>query len=223
MPLKATALCRYPNFSGTNLRWREEDWGAYKWIQALKEKELRGDCHVPVNNQMLRLSDANRASSVEWFGFLAAQHLISENILGPVNSVSVPNSRCTVDSAEPSRTFSLARALALSLGNGSVAVDCLRWNVDWGAASERLGSRNRDALFSNLTLLDSALSNLIPGAPFILLDDMTTSGAHLLACATKLKNEGFQVIEAVCGGKTFYDQSRPAFEKYEESLDGFEP
>jgi predicted amidophosphoribosyltransferase len=223
MSLRVSSLCRYLNAKGLGLTWREEDWGAYKWIQALKDKIIRGDCRVPVNGQMLRLSDANRGNAVTWFGILGAQHLTANNINRPVNIVPVPNSASTIAISGPSRTNALAQALASSLANGSVAIDCLRWNADWGSASEGFGSRNREALFSNLTVLESPLLNVVADADFILVDDMTTSGGHLLASATKLKNRGFKVVEAVCGGRTTYDQAQPAFQKHEEDLEGFEP
>jgi orotate phosphoribosyltransferase len=55
------------------------------------------------------------------------------------------------------------------------------------------------------------------------VDDVTTSGGHLKACAAKLTARGLKVAIVICGGKTVYDQSKAAFHTYEDELDEYEP
>lgn len=57
----------------------------------------------------------------------------------------------------------------------------------------------------------------------LLVDDVTTSGGHLQACAARLKKADIEVGSVICGGKTVYDQSRKAFDIYEEELDEYKP
>jgi hypothetical protein len=68
-----------------------------------------------------------------------------------------------------------------------------------------------------------AFKDLDEDAKVLLVDDVTTSGGHLQACAAKLESEGLAVDLVVCAGKTIYDQDNPAFHTYEYKLDTYEP
>jgi len=223
MPLSVSCLCGY--LANASIRWRSEDYDSYKWIQALKGKELNKYALVPVRGETRRLSNENLPRAAQWFGELAADYLRKKKISGPFAVVPVPNSSSVVESTVRPQTRKLARAICDELEDDSMVLDCLRWKKNLGSASKEGGPREAEILYGNLAFLSEALDELTEGQEFkvLLVDDVTTSGGHLRACAAKLKTKKVIVDAVICGGKTVYDQERRAFSIREYSLDEYQP
>jgi hypothetical protein len=64
----------------------------------------------------------------------------------------------------------------------------------------------------------TAIGDIPPGI-CVLIDDVTTSGGHLIAAAWKLEDGGRIARLAVCCGRTAHDQWDDPLEPYEEDLD----
>ncbi len=221
MPLRVSSLSRY--FANRSVQWRSEDFDAYKWVQALKGNELNGYAHVPVQGVLRRLSNQNLGSAIDWFGKMAVQELARRSLVGPFLVIPVPNSGCILGSSVAPRTRKLARAVVTELQDGSDVLDCLRWKKDLGSASKEGGPRAPTILYANLAVLKDRLKDLNAEGTSLLVDDVTTSGGHLRACAARLQENHIDVTNALCGGKTLYDQDDHAFTIVEEILDDFEP
>ena len=221
MPFAVACFCSY--FCNRSLMWRGEDFDSFKWIKALKGEEIRGYATVPVNGTWRRLTNANVDSAVDWFASIAAEHLRKRKIKGPFVIIPVPNSKCVVSSTVKPQTRKLAKALCDVLGDGSSVADCLRWKKNLGSASKEGGPREPEILYNNAVLLADALKGVDHSQLVILVDDVTTSGGHLRACAAKLRSKQLKVKIALCGGKTTYGQDNPAFHLYEDELEDYGP
>jgi hypothetical protein len=220
MPLAVVCFCGY--FCNHISPWRPEDFDSYKWVQALKGRELNKYAFVPVNGVNRRLSNENLADAVQWFGTFVVTYLTKQKITGPFLVVPVPNSDSVSASSRP-RTRKLAKAVCDTLKDGSVVLDCLRCRNDLGSASKEGGPRESENLYKNLAVVEDALKSANKDLTVLLVDDVTTSGGHIRACAAKLESKGLSVGVVLCGGKTVYDQDNPAFHTYEYALDDYEP
>jgi predicted amidophosphoribosyltransferase len=221
MSLKVVAFCGY--FCNRVLMRRPEDHDAHKFIQAIKAKSMNMYGYVPVRGVKQRLSNDNAADAVGWFATFVLDHLTAKKLKGPFLVVPVPNSDTTLSSSSKPRTKRLAKAICDVLNDGSKVVDCLRVKQDLGSASEDRGPRAANVLYGNLALLRDVVKGVDKDAKVLLVDDVTTSGGHLQACAAKLATVGLEVDMVMCAGKTVYDQDERAFHTYEYKLDQYEP
>lgn len=221
MPLAVTCFCGY--LCNGSQAWRSEDFDSYKWVHALKGHQLNKHAYVPVRGQNKLLSNANLPIATEWFGMMTADYLKKKNACGPFLVVPIPNSDNIVGSVAKPRTRKLAKAVCDTLNDGSYVVDCLRWKKNLGSASKEGGPREAEILYKNLAILEGSLEDVDENYGVVIVDDVTTSGGHLQACAAKLESKGLTVCRVVCGGKTVYDQNHPAFHTYEYGLEEYNP
>ena len=231
MALKVVSLCGY--LCNISIPWRKGaggDHDAHDWIQALKGKHFKGYAQVPVCGRLHRLTDENASDAIQWFGEVATAYLAEEKITRPLVIIPVPNSSSLIDSTAKPRTRKLANAIAEHLVNSSgIVLDCLRFRQNQGSASSQGGPREAARIYKNLVVLRDEVAEFLEDVEdgeeyhVLLVDDVTTSGGHLRACAARLKRAGIEVDLVICGGKTVYDQSKGAFDIREEELEEYKP
>jgi predicted amidophosphoribosyltransferase len=85
--------------------------------------------------------------------------------------------------------------------------DVLRWNKTLAKAHEG-GPRKRADLLPHL---DLKAGIDVKGKRIVLIDDLVTTGAQLLACKDRLEAAGAKVIGAITCGRTVYDNSAGPF------------
>ena len=78
--------------------------------------------------------------------------------------------------------------------------DRLRWKTIMTPSSQG-GTRDPQELYDNLVVTKEP-----PKGSLVLIDDVRTTGAHLLAAAGRLAEKGARVPLAVCAARTVWNQ-----------------
>lgn len=217
MPLHVVCFSSY--LATIHISWRSDDWYSHKFVHAIKGHELNGYAYIPVLGNVRRLNNANRDSAIDWFAEMVGDYFARKKIVPPFGLIPIPNSKCTKSSSTKPQTLRLARAIAKRIGEGVEVEDCLRWKKDLGSASSEGGPRDAGVLYDNCAVIDELDEDI----PYILVDDVLTSGGHLQACAARVRNVDAEVSLAVCAGRTSYEQPKNAFAIIEETLADYEP
>jgi|ERR1700722_1237284 len=196
--------------------WRSDDYNALKFIQAIKGEPINKWAWVPVGGISRRLDQDNADDALEWFGELAADYLNGKKLVRPVFLVPIPNSPCTAANGKVPRTARLAKAIADRMQNVTV-LDCLRWKKVMPSARKG-GSRDPQVLYENMTIKGDVSKGRV-----VLVDDVSTTGAHLQAAAAKIVNEGGKCVLAICAGRTVLCPEEEPFSVLEQKLQDFVP
>ena len=215
MSLKVYCFCTY--LTGIGERWRRKDYDAHDFIDALKGRQLKGYAQIPVSGRSKRLDNTKLDKAIDWFGVMVADYLEEEDIRNPSLLVPVPNSDSVVNAGSP-RTTGLARAIAKRLTSASQVADVLRFEKKMPSANQQGGTRDPAELYKRLVVTGD-----ISRSPYILVDDVLTSGSHLKACAARLRRAGAEVSLAFCAGRTSSEQPNDPFAVQVEMLDDFIP
>jgi hypothetical protein len=194
VPLRTVSLFSYRT---QGLDWNAAQIAVLRFVRALKGERVGDRRSLPVNGNARSLGDENADEAFGWFGEMARAVLLDELGVTTVALVPVPDS-ASASGAVRCRTWWLADAVRDGCEAGDASVqDVLRWHEPKTRAHEG-GPRLASELLGRLRLL-RPLSDL--DRPFVLVDDLTTSGGHLQACAALLRAAGARVVLAVCAAQ----------------------
>lgn len=185
----------YPSYAESGEPWRQSDWDGLNLVKALKGHPFNGYATLQtVGGQWLTFRATDRAPGFRIFGEWAALKL---NQLGLDQGVlvSVPSSSCLAFGDDP-KGAALAEAIKVR-SPGFTVVDALHWREAKGKAAEG-GTRDAAVLQANLSVKEG------PPSRIVLVDDVATSGGHLLACARALRAQGHTVEHALCVAQTVW-------------------
>ncbi len=148
------------------------------------------------------LDTRNIEQVLGWFGTLGALVLRSQNLQPPVVIVPIPSSgRVFCSQGRPvSRTFWLADAIVKRSKGLAVICDPLSWDCE-RKPSHCGGSRDAASLCQRLVL-----SLPVPDGTVVLVDDVLTTGSHLLAAASRLAAEGIRCRQGICFARSARSQ-----------------
>ena len=214
MALRVISFATY--LTNVDVAWRGEDYDALKFVKAIKGKPINKYAYVPVGKAKRRLEQGNADDAIGWFGELAMAPTRDSRLPRPLILVPIPNSSCTSTNGKVPRTTRLAKALLVQLGEGEVW-DRLRWTTIMIPSSQG-GTRDPQELYENLVVTKDP-----PKGSLVLIDDVRTTGGHLLAAAARLVEKGGRVPLAVCAARTVWDQDQEPFSMLDERLDDFTP
>jgi hypothetical protein len=213
MPLKVVSFAAY--LTTDDAPWRDADYCGSMFVKAIKARPFNGYGWIPVRGTSHRLTQENSDDAIQWFGDMAADFL-SGKLPNPVALVPVPNSGCTVENTTLPRTLLLAQSIASRLG-GITLWDGLRWKKAMTPSSQG-GTRDPFELFENL-----AITKDMPADKIVIIDDVRTKGAHLIATKARLAKKGGDCCLAVCAGRTVLAQEQNPFSTVEDELPDLTP
>jgi hypothetical protein len=196
LSLTVHVQCGYPSFREAGEPWRRSDHDAYKFVQALKGRPIKGTAWIGLaRGRKIRLTAQNLEVAFRVFGEWGAEQIRQTGVhCGSL--VPVPSSTSTRLGLD-AKGRRLAEAIAARAPSFAY-VDALFWRRAFPKAAEG-GPRGRATLLANLVA-----AARIPSRPVILVDDVMTTGGHLQACADRLRSRGHRVVLAICAARTVH-------------------
>jgi hypothetical protein len=215
MPLRTISLFTYRTKGGG---WTASQLGVLRFVQALKKKDLDGSAEVLIKGvePKRRLTAQNASDAFDWFAEMVVPLLREELATTRVVLVPIPDCSCTED-VTASRTSALATAVARRAG-AVVVSDILRWRRRMPPSRSGQGSRDPISIYQNLRLRSGGGP---VSRPYVLVDDVVTSGSHLRACAAFLHNHGASVERAICAARSDPDPPDDPFQRRIDELPDF--
>jgi predicted amidophosphoribosyltransferase len=174
--------------------WQDSHHCVKQFVDALKGRRLIGYAYVQVSASAprRRLEQANASNAIEWFGEMSAGILAGEPDAADPVLVPIPDSRCVVGSPR-SRTWTLADAIRRHTP-GAEVLDVIRFDSVMHSAHANQGARDAQSLYLHMRLQKPVRA----GRPYVLVDDVVTTGGHMQAAAAVLRQHGAEVVVAIC-------------------------
>jgi predicted amidophosphoribosyltransferase len=206
--LRVKSVCVYCTSDIT--KGDDPGFSALKFVKKIKGEAFKGYGTVPVGKRRFRIDkDTSDKLVFAWCAEMTADCFSSR----PSLLVPVPSSWCSSKSeVRKSRPFKLAEAIANR--HWRREAEALLW---WQAPIESAhnGDGSRDPAVLGPLLVKPVKGD--KSVQVILIDDVYTTGGHLLACEWRLRSQGYRVVGAVCAARTT-DNTRGAFATREVAL-----
>lgn len=187
--------CYYPIYDG----FKSGDYPPQKFIKALKGQAVNGYAHIPlIDGRRLKLNAQNAHLAVQVFGQWGAEKLDLIGVASP-SLVPIPSSTHT-DPCDDFTAKSMCEAINEYADGPYEILPCL-YQATAVQGSSKGGSRKFVDIRDNLRM-----NGNVAGKTVILVDDVKTSGNHLRACATILREQGATVDYALCAGRTVWER-----------------
>jgi hypothetical protein len=174
--LKLITLCSY--LTARPAEWRQGDYDASKMVKALKGDPINGYFDFKIGDKVIRFTQANVGDFVKRIPRALAK-MIARQVDGPATLVPIPNAHVTDPAAADFRTLDLARSVAAASGGKLTVVPALVFKEPQ-QKSRKGGPRSADH-FEQAYRQASGVRG-----PIVLLDDVCTSGGHLIGAYRKL-------------------------------------
>lgn len=200
-----------------NSSWGNQEHCARAAVYSLKSREIRSFNNVPPQAPTFTIdSSTSSRDTAEWFAEYALQHPSFADLnLGRFELVPVPSKsrRSMDDPAGPAGL--IAEAIARRMGPNISVTDCLYFAKHM-ESSRSGGTRCPDALAEGMGF-DGMLGVLHPA---VIVDDVVTTGGHILAARQVLADHGVPLapFSIVCARALTVSEKLP-FSHKRASLD----
>jgi hypothetical protein len=211
--LKLITLCSY--LTTTDVKWRPADYDASKMVKALKGDPINRHFFHTVRGVRRRFDQSNIEEFLARIPIALAKH-IGRHVDGPATVVPIPNSTVTTPAAEGFKTLALARAVAKHSKGQLTAMPALVF--DKPQEKSRAGGPRSPLHFESSYRVVGKVNG-----PIVLLDDVCTSGGHMVGAYWKLSAADRPVVLACAFGRTTKEQLSPPIALREELLDTTHP
>ncbi len=207
--LKLISICAY--LTDTDVKWRAEDYRAYKMVKAIKGDPINGYFYSVVGGKKRKYNESN----VDQFVARVPRALAS-NILRhydqPATIVPIPNSHVISRYTEGFKTLELAKDIA-DRSKGLFKVEPALVFRQVQQKSHEGGPRDPD-YFEDAYKVTRSIEG-----PIILFDDVCTGGGHLIGAHRRLHSEESPVVLACTFGRSTKLQLANPVGLHEEQLD----
>ena len=175
------SLCQLQYLTRPVGHMRGVDYDATHLVKAVKGLDLNPNSYtwVSIDGTNTRIAENNKDKAIVWHAAWAASQVDGLGV-GAKLLLPIPSSKTIVASAEDYRTFKIAQAIAARAANCTVS-SALRFIEARPGSREDGGSRDPNVLYPNMTL-----KTALPDGVIILIDDVKTSGGHVIAASWKL-------------------------------------
>jgi predicted amidophosphoribosyltransferase len=184
-------------------------------VKALKGDPMHPDAYffVKIGGVRKQFDQSNRGDFVKRIPRALAK-MILRKIDDPAILVPIPNSHVTEPNADSFRTLELAKAVADESGGKLRAVPALVFHEPQQKSREG-GSRDPDYFVDAYERVAVKVEG-----PVVLIDDVCTSGAHMIGAYRKLHLPPRRDVVLACAfGRTTWDQINEPLGPREETLD----
>lgn len=206
--LKVITLCAY--LTDVSEPWRPADHTAAKMVKALKGDPINGYFEVKINNVRKRFDQSNVAEFVPVIPKVMCKSILA-NITGAATLVPIPNSHVVTADDQNFKTLHLAREIAGHSGSRLVAVPALIFREP--QVKSRAGGPRSPYYFKGAYKVCGDVKGQI-----VLIDDVRTSGAHMIGACWKLNSQHRQVVLGCAFGGSTKERFEQPLEVREETL-----
>jgi hypothetical protein len=198
------SYCRYKTTAGG---WTPAQCISQGVVKAIKGQAFNGYRDITVAGITRRLEPGNRDLAIDWF----VERVMDETEFddGLYSLVPIPDRDKTPKSTDPPRTSILAQKLAARIPEQFDIWDHLRFRKP---IPEK--TRDEQFLYDNLV----CTSDKPPAGYVILLDDVCTTGAHVLAARRRLLECGATNVCAMSVARTMSSPDEEVFGFREDIL-----
>ena len=185
MTLVIHGLGNYPKFV-PGVPWQQGHYNVNKLVKALKGDTVKGFAEfLCADGVRRRFDESTKHIAFDIFA-IWAEHRLSQITARPITLVAVPSST-QIDFDQDAPPGRMATTTSARNGARFKVAKVLRFTEPLQSARKG-GSRNRAFLKDKLAFRGGTFTR-----PVVLVDDVKTTGNHLLACADVLREAGATV------------------------------
>ncbi|WP_103173777.1 hypothetical protein [Paracoccus sp. SY] len=204
--MKVRSFIAYPSYD----REKTADWMAYNVTMALKGGQFKGYSDVSISGKTQRITAQNTLPIVTWFGQKVVQAVGQQD---PGTAIFVlPSSGCTTFGEDP-KAERLANAIRSARSPIPVEMP-FRWIEIMPKAAGGGGTRHPNVLRSKMRFLPpEGITRAF------LVDDVKTTGGHLLAASRLMRAHGVETVAAICFARTVWERPDKLITQVDEDLE----
>jgi hypothetical protein len=207
--LKLVSICAY--LTDVSVKWRGIDHTSSKMVKALKGDPITGYFDHKIAGKVRRFDQTNIQEFLDRIPPAMAK-LIARHVSTKATIVPIPNSHVVDVQTLNFRTLDLAKAVARVSKDQLQAVPALVFTEP--QEKSRDGGPRNPYHFENVYRIVRDVEE-----PIVLLDDVCTSGAHIIGAYWKLASPKRKVVLASAFGRTTGVQLDAPISVREETLD----
>lgn len=182
---------------------------AIHFCHAVRSGQFKESFYIHTKSDRILVTKSNIGLARRAFGRFIAKRIEEEGSWTNPLLVPVPSEDALIDAKEFRSWIMASEALAMIELKWAL-VDALLWAEPPPPSTQKAETRRRDAIAGRMTC-DFPMR----GQAIVLIDDLVSTGATLLAARDRLRAEGAVVLGAIACGRVILDSEADAFGRQE--------